>query len=241
MEWYKRDPVDFINGVQGMSPELIGAYAVLIDLFYSRGGEARRDDRHLAGILGCSIRSARSLTDRLIEIGKIEAEGDFITNSRAKREAKRARNTGEARVKSQRNRREREAAARENNDLSDKSMSLEAIPEKRREEKIQEGTDVPSWPRKRGARLPENWVLPLEWGQWAITEGWAETVIRSEADKFRDYWIGRSGKDATKADWQATWRNWMRNSKAPKIVDGGGYERTAKSAERLRAFIGGAE
>ncbi|MCU0912302.1 MAG: YdaU family protein [Rhodobacteraceae bacterium] len=135
MDWYKRDPVDFLNGVQGMSPELIGTYAVLIDLFYSRGGGTRRDDRHLAGLMGCSVRLARSLTDRLIELGKIEVDGEFITNSRAKREAKQARNTGEARAKAQRTRRERESIDRENNGLPDKHIPLEAIPEKRREEK----------------------------------------------------------------------------------------------------------
>ncbi|RIJ76588.1 hypothetical protein D1871_10975 [Nakamurella silvestris] len=40
---------------------------------------------------------------------------------------------------------------------------------------------------------------------------------RAETDKFRDYWISKSGKDATKADWDATYRNWMRraNEQAP--------------------------
>lgn len=33
-----------------------------------------------------------------------------------------------------------------------------------------------------------------------------------ETAKFVDYWRGRSGKDATKTDWPATWRNWMRKA-----------------------------
>lgn len=33
-----------------------------------------------------------------------------------------------------------------------------------------------------------------------------------ETQKFVDYWRGKSGKDAAKADWPATWRNWMRKA-----------------------------
>ena len=62
LDWYKREPRAFLDGVQGMGPELIGAYAVLLDLMYARGGDTMRDDRHLSGILGCSVRKARATT-----------------------------------------------------------------------------------------------------------------------------------------------------------------------------------
>lgn len=31
---------------------------------------------------------------------------------------------------------------------------------------------------------------------------------------FKDYWIGVAGQKGTKMDWVATWRNWIRNTKA---------------------------
>ena len=34
--------------------------------------------------------------------------------------------------------------------------------------------------------------------------------LKAEHRVFTDFWKGKSGKDATKADWDATWRNWMR-------------------------------
>ena len=86
--WYKRDPRDFLEGAQGMGPDLIGAYAVILDILYARHGEMPRDDRHLAGVLGCSIRKARSLTEQLLAIKKIEIEGGNIVNKRALREIK---------------------------------------------------------------------------------------------------------------------------------------------------------
>lgn len=92
---------------------------------------------------------------------------------------------------------------------------------------------------KKATRLPVAWTLPKDWAEWAVSQGWPEPVVRSEAEKFRDYWIGKSGANATKLDWLATWRNWMRNSKSPKIINGGGYE-PSKQSQRLDAFIAGA-
>jgi hypothetical protein len=34
-----------------------------------------------------------------------------------------------------------------------------------------------------------------------------------EFAKFRDYWNSQAGAKAVKTDWQATWRNWCRNSR----------------------------
>lgn len=67
---------------------------------------------------------------------------------------------------------------------------------------------------KRASRLSTDWVLPSAWGRWAISQGHSEATIRLEADKFRDFWCSKSGTDATKLDWEATWRNWMRNSRS---------------------------
>lgn len=83
-QWYRRYPHAFLDGVQGMGPELIGAYAVLIELIYARDGNTVRDDRHLAGVMGSSIQKARWLTDKLIEKGKIVVSDDgVLSNPRA--------------------------------------------------------------------------------------------------------------------------------------------------------------
>lgn len=33
--------------------------------------------------------------------------------------------------------------------------------------------------------------------------------------RFSDFWIAKPGKEGVKLDWLATWRNWVRNEKAP--------------------------
>ncbi|THF64341.1 hypothetical protein [Pseudothauera rhizosphaerae] len=79
-----------------------------------------------------------------------------------------------------------------------------------------QGMDPPR--RTRGARLPADWALPKPWGEWALAEQptWTPEHVRWVADNFRDYWLGRAGKDAVKVDWQATWRTWVRKE-APLI------------------------
>lgn len=66
--------------------------------------------------------------------------------------------------------------------------------------------------RARAIRLPKDWRLPAAWGKWALAErpNWSAERVREVAATFRDYWIAKSGKDATKIDWEATWRNWVR-------------------------------
>ena len=58
-------------------------------------------------------------------------------------------------------------------------------------------------------------MLPKAWGDWALAEmrGWTPEIVRTEAAKFRDFWVSKTGKDATKLDWLATWRNWCRNAR----------------------------
>ena len=71
---------------------------------------------------------------------------------------------------------------------------------------------APAAPTKTGTRLPEDWTLPEPWRQWA-TETRPDLDAETVADSFRDFWVAKPGKDGRKADWLATWRNWVRNQK----------------------------
>ena len=37
--------------------------------------------------------------------------------------------------------------------------------------------------------------------------------IRAIAEQFKDHWIAQPGQRGVKADWLATWRNWVRREK----------------------------
>lgn len=66
----------------------------------------------------------------------------------------------------------------------------------------------PSVNRQRGSRLPADWQPDDELIQWARSS-YPHLDVAHETDCFRDYWLG-CGK--TKADWRATYRNWLRRS-----------------------------
>lgn len=65
----------------------------------------------------------------------------------------------------------------------------------------------------RGSRLPADWKLPKAWGDATLADHpqWTPDKVRLEGEKFRDHWVAKTGKDATKVDWLATWRNWCRS------------------------------
>jgi len=67
--------------------------------------------------------------------------------------------------------------------------------------------------KARGARLTLV-DLPGDWGLWCAQERPDLDAARTW-DSFRDYWIAQPGAKGVKADWLATWRNWVRRETAP--------------------------
>ena len=79
----------------------------------------------------------------------------------------------------------------------------------------QEKTKTPSVSTrtKLACRIPDDFKPSGEMKKW-----WDDNAMGSvldawgEHEKFMDYWRGASGQRATKHDWPATWRNWMRRA-----------------------------
>lgn len=67
---------------------------------------------------------------------------------------------------------------------------------------------------KRASRLDGDFIVPTDWIEWAMSErSWPYEAATAEAESFVDYWHAKPGRDGTKLDWFATWRNWVRNSR----------------------------
>ncbi|MFC0504252.1 hypothetical protein [Micromonospora costi] len=69
---------------------------------------------------------------------------------------------------------------------------------------------APRGPR-RATRIPDDFEVTEGMAAWAAQQ-MPHVNVQTETDKFRDYWRAKAGKDATKTDWPATWRNWMRTA-----------------------------
>lgn len=65
---------------------------------------------------------------------------------------------------------------------------------------------------KRATRLKEDWVPSEADVAFALNEGFSLADIEREATRFRNYWLEKSGKDATKLAWARTWQNWILNA-----------------------------
>lgn len=59
----------------------------------------------------------------------------------------------------------------------------------------------------RGGRLPPDWSPGQDDRAFAAGLGLDPNAV---AAQFRDFWHAKAGKDGSKLDWSATWRNWCR-------------------------------
>ena len=101
-------------------------------------------------------------------------------------------------------------------DASTQPLNKDQGEGKGKEGKGKEGAD----PRKRGSRLQTDWTLPEDWKAWALKEqpSWTQAHVEKVATGFRNYWVAKSGKDAAKLDWYATWQNWVMREPALNSV-----------------------
>ena len=73
--------------------------------------------------------------------------------------------------------------------------------------------------RARGTRLLLS-ALPDEWREFCTAE---RVDLQADAvfARFADYWRSQPGQRGVRVDWLATWRNWVRNERAPTARAGG--------------------
>ncbi len=74
------------------------------------------------------------------------------------------------------------------------------------------GAPLEPAPTKRGRRIPDDFTVTPEMVAWA-RDNCPQVDGRVETEKFVNHWHAKTGRDATKLDWPATWRNWMLNAR----------------------------
>ncbi len=126
--WYRRFPDNFLGGINGLSLEEKGAYSVVIDMIYQRGGPIADEPRYIAGICNCSVRKWNAIRQRLLDLGKLRSIDGHLTNDRAEEElekaAKVAREHAENGSKGGDKSAENRAVAKENKDIGQAGLKL---------------------------------------------------------------------------------------------------------------------
>jgi hypothetical protein len=78
-----------------------------------------------------------------------------------------------------------------------------------------DATPDPAPAARRGTRVPGDFTVTDVMRQWHRAKT-PIVDIDTETANFVDHWKSKSGKDATKTDWIAAWRTWMRNAQTWK-------------------------
>jgi len=87
-----------------------------------------------------------------------------------------------------------------------------------------------STPAARGTRLTDSWQPSADLLAWARLERTDIDPVK-ESDNFRDYWIAQPGAKGVKADWDRTFKNWIRNAR------GRGGSGVVMPADRMRQTL----
>jgi len=83
------------------------------------------------------------------------------------------------------------------------------------ETETEKETEVEKKRGTKGSRLSTDFELPDSWTEFCQTER-PDLNPKKVFDSFKDYWVAKAGASGVKLDWQATWRNWVRNQNIAK-------------------------
>lgn len=87
--------------------------------------------------------------------------------------------------------------------------SENSAPKKEIGKKEKENREVKS---RRATRLPADWQPTKDDVDYCVRRR-PDLSVEDVVERFRNYWLAKSGRDATKLDWHATWRNWVLNER----------------------------
>ncbi len=210
--WYKREPHAYLGGVRGLTERQHAVYGVVLDLIYDGGGQCPDDPKWIAGwYSNIGAAAVRRTILELVSLGKLQVEGGFLTNKRAKNEAKTDQELRENRsktgVKGGKRSAELRLAAKENNDLEQPSGSTNVQPDKIRVDK----KSTPK-PPKGGSEFDE-WYsfFPRKVAKGAARRAFTKARKKTEQGELitsaRAYAASVVGKDREFIAHPATWLN----------------------------------
>lgn len=220
-------PDELISAVAGeMTPEELGVYWMICTLIYSRRKAIPDDREWLQGKFkrGLHLRSLNAILDRLIASGRVSQSDGKLMVERCREELEKTLNRIS---KAQENGSQGGRPPKESKDLpkpdgsSTENLTLNHQPSTNNQQPVSgapqaaftlEAEDQQQGKvgekAKRGTRLAADAELPERLRLWAKAEGHPDPD--AEWESFRDYWVGVSGREGVKTDWDATFRNRVR-------------------------------
>lgn len=210
MHYYQHHIGDFIKATARLSDSQTMGYLRLLWMYYDSEKPLKPDLKVLAFQIGSTVEDTELLLESffiLCENGWHHTRCDKeIAEYRAFLDKK--SNAGKASAERRKNNSSTGVEHVLNSGSTDEQLTTNHKPLTTNQKPVVEKS-------QRGSRLANDWVLPEEWKLWADKER-PDLNAKQVAEQFRDFWCAKPGKDGVKLDWQATWRNWVRNQKSPK-------------------------
>lgn len=216
MNYYERHLGDYARDTAHLSLLEHGVYTLLLDRYYATESGIPADQAHR--LARARSRDERAAVDAVLEEFFALVDGVW-TNRRVEEEIAKAA----TRIEAARSNGRRGGRPRKNpvgyeekpngfslGSKSETQQKAHQTPDTRHQKDQKQERGSPA-----GSRLPADWSLPPEWREWAEAER-PEVDPGHEAAKFADHWHAAAGAKGRKADWKATWRNWIRRADAPR-------------------------
>lgn len=230
VNYYRLHIGDYLRDTAHLSLLEHGVYTRLLQVYYSR--EAPIADAEKYRLVGARSEDERAAVDAVL--------GEFFTRSgEGWVQARCDREIAEYQVKAERNREIGRLGGRpvkasnpqETQTVSapnpDETLASSQEPIAKRKDRERAASAAPS---PRGSRIPDGFP-DADALAWAGGER-PDLDVRLTAEKFRDYWRGVPGTRGSKADWPATWRNFVRSERGAVRA-----RASPNAADRRDAFI----
>lgn len=211
MNYYERHLGDYARDAGHLTMLEHGAYTLLLDRYYTTEQGIPADQAHR--VCRARTRDEKEAVDTVLAEFFTLIDGRWV-NGRASREVTKM----QAKVKAaQENGKRGGRPKRTEEEPGGNPPGYESVTQiKALQSPVTSTHSVSEIPHggaaKRGTRLPADWA-PGETGvAFASQQGLSGPRVEAELARFRDHWAAKTGADASKADWQATWRNWVRKA-----------------------------
>lgn len=190
-------------------------------------------DGYLAKHMLEEIGGTSRLASTLVEVGlwEVSEDGyqyhDWADYNPTREEVESERETARERMKRVRSRRSSGEVQRSSGEVrANNSRSSEEVRSTRPDptrpevpdgtssgapEAVEETPPAAKMPRSRGTgtRIPDPFIVDEAMRDWAVDRGFTPEWCVAQTERFVNYWTAKPGKDGTKSDWRATWRNWL--------------------------------
>jgi len=205
MHYYKRNLGDYAKKAGRLTMLQHGAYTLLIDSCY---------DREIFPTLEQALEWTWASTEAEIDAVKfvlsrffvLDIQGTYIQDRILEELLQYHKNADT----NKRIADEREAKRRENN-----TKRVQVVNEPTPNQEPLTTNHKPKDKKTLGKRLANDFDMPDSWGEFCEKER-SDLIPIKVFEQFKDYWVAQAGQKGVKLDWDATWRNWVRNTKTVK-------------------------